>query len=674
VNANLPTLGLLDGVGRRSPDDLAQEQRGPALQLYGGGYRAALFHLGALTRLNELGLLANLDTVGAVAGGSILAALLAARVPWPLHGAFRDWPEAVVEPMREIASRNARARALLRRAISSGPAGAALEERYARELVESLGGEPAAQPRFVFGAAGLALGEIAPVEGGLTWRIEAAASPPGYDPALVREAIVAMRDDLDAFGDAEQAVLENHGYLLADAAVRAHGREMAGAIEPLAPEPPHPQWMDEGKVREALATSSRRTRLGRIRPRRAGRGERSPESASSQLTAQLERLRPFVQYDSLESYRADSVATIANLAAGKRCNTLHRADGRLIAAAAPRGEEAQLDLDFLGGQAYANGEQVLRGDFLDESGASYAADARMMRAREGCADVVYGHARHDGSGRLWLQYWFFFYYNDKGFLDIGLHEGDWEMVQLRLGEDGRPDAVTYGQHAGGERAEWTEVERQQTDAGAAPVVYCARGSHAARFRPGTYEAPIVPDHNDGLGPRVRPRLVAIGDDGPGWVLWPGRWGSTRRREAFEADSPRGPREHAGWWDPAGFHEEARPVREVPHWEMAPASTPPPPAPSLTARRDGVRVVVEYRFPEPAAGGATPARIVAAPYGGKGSGVPRTRSVTVKGREGSFVLQPAAGERPEGVRASAASERGVPGATVAVPVEDGERAG
>jgi NTE family protein len=64
-------------------------RQGDVLCLSGGGFRAALFHLGALTRLNELGLLAETETIVAVAGGSILAALLAARVPWPLQGASR---------------------------------------------------------------------------------------------------------------------------------------------------------------------------------------------------------------------------------------------------------------------------------------------------------------------------------------------------------------------------------------------------------------------------------------------------------------------------------------------------------------------------------------------------------------------------------------------------------
>src|SRR5213593_1149029 len=48
-----------------------------ALCLSGGGYRASLFHLGALRRLNELGVLSRVDTIASVSGGSILAAQIA---------------------------------------------------------------------------------------------------------------------------------------------------------------------------------------------------------------------------------------------------------------------------------------------------------------------------------------------------------------------------------------------------------------------------------------------------------------------------------------------------------------------------------------------------------------------------------------------------------------------
>src|SRR5690349_19448764 len=119
------TLGRLGGLA------VGEAERGEkALWLAGGGYRAALFHLGALTRLNELGLLGQIETVAAVSGGSILAAVLATGVEWPLQGAYRDWPERVAEPMRAIARRNARARAFLRMPLGAPGAEAALEERY----------------------------------------------------------------------------------------------------------------------------------------------------------------------------------------------------------------------------------------------------------------------------------------------------------------------------------------------------------------------------------------------------------------------------------------------------------------------------------------------------------------------------------------------------------------
>jgi patatin-like phospholipase len=663
-----PTQGRLDGLEARWAG--GKDRRKAMLSLSGGGYRAALFHLGALTRLNELGLLAGIDMVGAVAGGSILAALLATRVPWPLSGAYRDWPEAVAEPMREISRRNARARAFLRGPIVAGATEAALEERYARRLVESLGGEPPERPRFIFGGAGLVLGEMgvdagSGGAGGINWEIGSTACPPGYTAGVVGDTIAAVRTDLDAFGDAEQAVLENHGYLLADAAIRGGPIDVRG-IEPLPPEPPHPHWMDEARVRAALAASSRRTRLGRLRAHRTGEPKRVPQPTSPELTALLQRHRPFVHYDSLESYRADSAAAIAEVAIGRRRNTLHRRGGELIAAAAPTGEETPLSLDFLAGPVYANGEVAHRDDYLDECGGTHAADASSMRRQPNHADIVYGHARHDEDGRLWLQYWFFYYYNDKGLLGTGLHEGDWEMVQLRLGDDGVPDAATYGQHAGGERAEWAEVEQGQVEEGPVAVVYPARGSHASRFRAGSYAARTVPDHNDGLGPRVRPRLAAIADNGPGWVLWPGRWGATRRREAFESDSLRGPREQLRWWGPAAFHREARPAAKLPVGETATIEMAPP-APRLMAHREGDCAVVTYSFPQRLASQGSPGRIVAATYREGDPGPPLAQSFMVEAREGSLTLQIPQGSTPNAVRVSAASTHGVAGTTIVVPL-------
>jgi hypothetical protein len=257
----LPTLGRLGGLSAIEAD------RGErALWLSGDGYRAALFHLGALTRLNELGLLARIRTVGAMSGGSILAALLATRIPWPLQGPCREWSERVAQPLREIARRNVRARAISRKPFPGAAAEAALEERYARELVESLGGESGPGPHFVFGASGLTLSGIAAGwEECVEWELAGSAHPDGYDSVLVAEVIVAVRTGLDAFGEAEQAVLENHGYLLADAALRERDLGKAGGARGADSAPPHPGWMDAERVREALSAGARRRTL-RLRP------------------------------------------------------------------------------------------------------------------------------------------------------------------------------------------------------------------------------------------------------------------------------------------------------------------------------------------------------------------------------------------------------------------------
>jgi NTE family protein len=54
----------------------AGSEDGVALALSGGGYRAMMFHVGALCRLNEIGLLGKLTRISSVSGGSITAGLL----------------------------------------------------------------------------------------------------------------------------------------------------------------------------------------------------------------------------------------------------------------------------------------------------------------------------------------------------------------------------------------------------------------------------------------------------------------------------------------------------------------------------------------------------------------------------------------------------------------------
>src|SRR5215203_962112 len=93
-------------------------RRGVALCLSGVGYRASVFHLGALRRLNELGLLSQVDTVTSVSGGSITSAFIAAYLlerqgVWPSSGeVVADWEEKFSEPLRSFVKTNIRTEAI----------------------------------------------------------------------------------------------------------------------------------------------------------------------------------------------------------------------------------------------------------------------------------------------------------------------------------------------------------------------------------------------------------------------------------------------------------------------------------------------------------------------------------------------------------------------------------
>jgi NTE family protein len=400
-----------DSARERYQPQPKNRRQGVALCLSGGGYRAALHHLGGLTRLNELGVLPRVDTISAVSGGSIFAAFLAQRLrPWPT-GPLPDWSERVAKPFRSFTSKNIRTAWVLRRAVpwrwfDSTVAVESLARRYERDVIQLSLAELPERPRFVFSATDMSFGvnwvserkrvgsymagytteasgwpaaravaasscfppvfdplpiELAPAQlkGGMepqppaeerdrlvrglrlsdggvydnmglepVWKDHAtllvsdggatfdftpdagllkrlgryqgiisrqagavrkrwlisnfqedvldgaywgiASHPTRYDKQattypdkLIDDVISEVRTDLDRFSEAEASVLVNHGYLLADVAVRKHAPGLIAQDHP--PSVPHPDWMDAALVAGALSTSHKRKLLGRWR-------------------------------------------------------------------------------------------------------------------------------------------------------------------------------------------------------------------------------------------------------------------------------------------------------------------------------------------------------------------------------------------------------------------------
>lgn len=82
---------------------------GMGLALSGGGFRATLFGLGSLYRLNELGLLQNMTRITSVSGGSLAAGVLASRwsdLNFDGTGRATNFTEIVVDPLRQFCARS----------------------------------------------------------------------------------------------------------------------------------------------------------------------------------------------------------------------------------------------------------------------------------------------------------------------------------------------------------------------------------------------------------------------------------------------------------------------------------------------------------------------------------------------------------------------------------------
>ena len=86
------------------------------LCLSGGGFRATLFHLGSLIRLNELGVLPQIKTISSVSGGSVINGILAKN--WDRlilsNGQFANFDELIVEPTQRACGEDLRTNLLAR--------------------------------------------------------------------------------------------------------------------------------------------------------------------------------------------------------------------------------------------------------------------------------------------------------------------------------------------------------------------------------------------------------------------------------------------------------------------------------------------------------------------------------------------------------------------------------
>ena len=92
------------------------EEKNLGLGLSGGGYRATLFNLGALIRLNEFGLIRKIKRITSVSGGSITNGCLAMQwnnLQFNDDGMIENFKENIVEPLWDFCCKSLDAGAII---------------------------------------------------------------------------------------------------------------------------------------------------------------------------------------------------------------------------------------------------------------------------------------------------------------------------------------------------------------------------------------------------------------------------------------------------------------------------------------------------------------------------------------------------------------------------------
>ena len=213
------------------------------------------------------------------------------------------------------------------------------------------------------------------------------------------------------------------------------------------------------------------------------------------------------------------------------------------------------------------------GYYLDLEGKAlgntcvYARAFRKLIDEGRAPAITYAHiAREPNHDGFALQYWFFWYFNQ--FND--LHEGDWEGMQLSFESNTTTDAleeepaeIIVFQHAGGERASWSDGKVQKE--GTHPVVYPAAGSHATFYDSAVYlgngqnGSGVGCDNTSEPLRELRLAPVLLPETAPEhgafqWLSYRGRWGE---KEKGYNNGPTGPVTKTVWREPFAWMAQQR---------------------------------------------------------------------------------------------------------------------
>lgn len=232
---------------------------------------------------------------------------------------------------------------------------------------------------------------------------------------------------------------------------------------------------------------------------------------------QLELLRQFaptLHFDALERWRpglADDYLCHSTVLDGK---------DHVLTGTPP----AEPTMNERGNEPKARLNPLRHGEGVDtQARSNEVLSAYGTEQEPGSTGIAYGRVVESG-GALYLQYWLF-YPDNPCVLPPGRHDGDWELVQVRVerrGGDYQATQLTLAEHG--------KPVSEPLAAGAPIDVFVAVDSHACYLTAGA--KPMIPlsdvcEAAGEAGSKPAVALLPIAASKADWAHWRGRWGLDR---------------------------------------------------------------------------------------------------------------------------------------------------
>lgn len=200
----------------------------------------------------------------------------------------------------------------------------------------------------------------------------------------------------------------------------------------------------------------------------------------------------------------------------------------------------------------------------------YEKWGKKRMAELGMEPSLYARIVSNPAGKIVLQYWYYWIFNDFN----NTHESDWEGIQLTfavesvqqiLDQQLLPSSIAFAQHEGGEQANWNDdkVEKDGTHI----ISHPSSGSHADYYQSavwlgwGENGSGFGCDYSDEPDIELPVKIILLPDGPPdpngdfAWLTYTGLWGQRESPSMFSG--PTGPITKPRWDDPVGWSEGVR---------------------------------------------------------------------------------------------------------------------